>query len=170
MFWPYCAGVTVTLISLLLPAVGLWVWLRKTVVPGKKRLLASLTLLPLLVFGGDLAFRYVQHTTFHRKWTTLRLGMGIDDVKGLMGPPNKVWQKGEAVKTLFFGWRNFRPMWEYDSPLTKSMLCFTREAPYVRFRTELDSLLLFGPSEYYFQVDDDNTLHSIGEFIDSDVF
>ncbi len=96
MFSSYCAGVTVTLISLILPVVG-------------------------------------------------------------------------AVKTLLLSWRNFRPIWEYDSPLTKSMLRLTGEAPYVRFRTGLDGLRLFGPSEYYFQVDADNTLHSVGAFSDADV-
>ena len=169
MFLLYLGGILAVLLSVSLPVVGIWFSLKKRVSRVARAGLAPLAFLPLLIFGGDIGFRYLQHRNLKNRWSMVRPGMSVTEVEELLGPPDRVWGKGEAIHNLIFGWRNSRPMWEYKSPLGKCLLQLDSHAPYIRFRCGLDDLDFFGPSGLYLQVSDANTVHSVGRFTEADV-
>ena len=97
--------------------------------------------------------------------------MATRDAKALVGDPSNVWKAGEAVHNLLYQWRNRYPIWEYDRPISKRILVFESNPPFVRFRSSLDNLRVFGPRRrrFFFQVADDDTVRIVGRFSELDV-
>ena len=142
---------------------------RTSLAPRRRAVILAASSLPFLIVAADLATRGVQQSLLNSRWGKLRKGTHVREVEALLGKPDRIWAPGQATHNLLFGWRNARPIWEYYHPMDKAFLWLGTESPFVRIRSPLDNLRLFGPTGYYLQVDREGRVHSIGSFREMDV-